>query len=351
MSEPVPHSRPTLGPREQRVVEAVIESGQIARGPEVAALETEMADLLGHSGAVATGSGTQALLLALVSAGMGPGSRVAIPAFTCAAVLHAVEWSGAEPVLLDCAAGKPWPDPGSLEGRGAVDALVLVHPWGYPLDPEPWREQVPIIIEDCAQSIGARRRDRPVGSFGDAAVVSFYATKMLCAGEGGMLSSSDRSLLEMANDLSDYDGRPTHARRFNFKMSDLQAAMARVQLARLDEFLERRRDLAARYDAETEALGLTPVVPDGDASCSHYRYLCWSPGDVSALLDYCQQQGAHCRRPVPVTLDALLGESALINTRRAWEGLISLPIYPSLTDDEQNRVLDVLNSARREGAA
>jgi dTDP-4-amino-4,6-dideoxygalactose transaminase len=310
-----------------------------------------MADLFGHSSAIATGSGTQALLLALLSAGMGPGSRVAIPAFTCAAVLHAVEWSGAEPVLLDCAEGRPWPDPGSLEGRGAVDALVLVHPWGYPLDPGPWQAQVPIVIEDAAQSVGARQRDRPVGAFGNVAIVSFYATKMLCAGEGGMLSSSDPSLLERADDLRDYDGRSTHARRFNFKMSDLQAAMARVQLARLDEFLERRRGIAARYDSELEALGLTPVVPDGDASCSYYRYLCWSSGDVSALLDYCQQQGVHCRRPVPVTLDAQRGMPAMVNARRAWEGLVSLPIYPSLTEDEQNRVLDVLSSARREGAA
>ena len=348
-SDTIPHSRPTLGNLEGAAVSRVIASGQLAQGPEVSALEKEGARILGHAGAVATGSGSQALLLALKCLGLGNGTRVAIPAFTCSAVLHAVEWAGAEPVLLDVAENELAPFPSILGGLSEpVDAAILVHPWGYPLDASAWKSAVPLLIEDCAQSIGALWDGRPVGGEGDASIISFYATKMLCAGEGGLLSTSSIDTAEEARDLRDYDGKTEHARRFNFKMSDLQAAVARVQLSRLPEFLEKRRRLAQRYDEEVTGLGLRPVETAPEATPSYFRYLCTVP-DVSRLLAFCNSHGVHCRRPVPVTLDRLLHQLQLTNTLLAWNRFISLPIYPALSDTEQDRVLEVIAKAAKEG--
>ena len=350
MSDIIHHSRPTVGKRERDAVMEVFSSNQLAQGPQVDSLEWEAAEYFGHPGAVAVGSGSQALLLALKSLDLGEGCRVALPAYTCSAVLHCVEWSGAEPVLLDLADGKIAPEPSALdELNDPVDAAIVVHPWGYPLDASAWRQKVSIVIEDCAQSIGAAWAGQPVGAAGNVAIVSFYATKMLCAGEGGLLSSQTRKIADRARDLRDYDGKPEYARRFNFKMSDMQAALARIQLSRLPEFLEKRKLIAARYDSEVEALGLTPVTAPSEATCSNYRYICRVFDNVSPLLDFCLAQGVHCRRPVPVTLDRLLKQPLLPNTLEAWNRLISLPVYPSLSTGEQDRVLEVLELARTKG--
>jgi len=264
--------------------------------------------------------------------------------------LHAVEWAGAEPVLLDVAEGAIAPDPAAMDSAGTLpDAAIVVHPWGLPLDTTAWKEVVPIVIEDCAQSIGARRESTPVGAIGDVAVFSFYATKMLGAGEGGVLSAADEAIIERAVDLRDYDGKAEWAPRFNFKMSDLQAALAIAQWSRLPEFLERRALLADRYHEPFRSIGLTPILPDPGSLGSWYRYLCWSPTDTADLLEFCNSQSVHCRRPVPVTLDRLLGSDPLPNTREAWHRVISIPIFPSLTEDEQDRVIEVLGEARERG--
>ena len=132
-------------------------------------------------------------------------------------------------------------------------------------------------------------------------------------------------------------------------MSDLQAALARIQLSRLSEFIEKRKLIAARYDSEVKALGLTPVTAPSEATCSNYRYICRVSDNLSPLLDFCLAQGVYCRRPVPVTLDRLLKQPLLPYTLEAWNRLISLPVYPSLSADEQDRVLEVLELARTEG--
>ncbi len=350
ISDIVPHSSPTLGDAEETALLQVIRGGHPAGGPEVISLENEIALYFSHPGATATGSGGQALLLALVSLDLRDGKRVALPAFTCSAVLHAIEWAGAEPVLLDVAEGGIAPDPAALDSvDGPIDAAIVVHPWGYPLDTASWKEAVPIVIEDCAQSIGALREGLPVGSTGDAAILSFYATKMLCAGEGGMLSTSRNATNERARDLRDYDGKSEWAPRFNFKMSDLQAALARVQWSRLPEFLERRAAIASRYHEAVQSQGLIPIPPAPGATASWYRYLCWSPTDITDMLEFCNYHGVHCRRPVPVTLDRLLGHESLPNTREAWNRVISIPIYPALRDDQQARVLNVLGAAADKG--
>ena len=350
ISEIIAHSRPTLGDGEEDAILRVIRSGHPASGVEVLSLENEISAFFSHAGATATGSGSQALLLALVSLDLRDGKRVGLPAFTCSAVLHAVEWAGAEPVLLDVAEGEIAPDPSILESvDGPIDAVIVVHPWGYPLDISAWKDAVPIVIEDCAQSIGALWKGQPVGSLGDASILSFYATKMLCAGEGGVLSTPGIALSERARDLRDYEGREEWAPRFNFKLSDLQAAMARVQWSRLQEFLERRTAISDRYHEPVRSLGLMPIQPLPEATVSWYRYLCWSPTDVTDLLDFCDNNGVHCRRPVSLALDRLLCSEPLPNTREAWNRVISIPIYPALAEDQQERVLNVLGAAADKG--
>src|SRR3989454_2702856 len=246
----IPHSRPTLSDDDAERVARVVRGGQLAQGPEVASFEGELARLLGAAGAAAVSSGSVGLELALRTLAVGPGHEVIVPAYACDAVYHAVTRCGATPVLADA-------DPETL-GLSAADAarrrtprtraVIVVHPFGLAVDLADFQRLGVPLVEDCAQTLGATLGGRQVGARGGLAVCSFYATKLLTTGEGGAVVGP-ADLVARARDTRDYDERTDLAPRFNYKMTDMQAALGRSQLARLDAFIARRRALAARYRA------------------------------------------------------------------------------------------------------
>ncbi|MBI3003320.1 MAG: DegT/DnrJ/EryC1/StrS aminotransferase family protein, partial [candidate division NC10 bacterium] len=303
----IPHSRPSLGPAEVEAVAAVLRSGQVAQGPEVAAFEAEVAARMGLRGGAAVSSGTAALHLALLALKVGRGDAVLIPSYTCAALLQAVRLAGAEPVLADVN-----PESGNLDPAAARRArtprcrvLVPVHSFGWPADVEALRDLGLPIIEDCAQALGATAAGRPVGSRGEAAVCSFYATKVIAAGEGGMVLSDRPELLAVARDLRAYDEAPDPRLRFNYKMTDIQAALGRAQLGRLDDLLARRAAIAATY---RKALAEAPVaLPPEVPGRIYHRFVVRVPGGVEGQLDAFARRGIGCRRPVHTPLHRLLG--------------------------------------------
>jgi perosamine synthetase len=194
----IPHSRPTIDQEEIAVVTDVLESGQLVQGEQVLHFEQSLAALIGVKGAAAVSSGTAALHLALLALQVGEGDEVAIPSFVCPALLNAIRYVRAVPVLADI-------DPETFN-IGVVDlkrrltrktkAIICPHMFGLPAD---IREIVALgvpVIEDCAQSLGSRYGEAPAGSFGALSVFSFYATKVICTGEGGMVTANDRRLSE-----------------------------------------------------------------------------------------------------------------------------------------------------------
>lgn len=341
----IPHSRPSLTEEDARAVAEVVRGGQLAQGPKVAEFEGAMASLLGRRGAVALSSGSAALHLALKALGVKEGDGVALPSFVCAALAHAARYLGAEPQFMEVEPEGLNIDPADLRSqvKANTKAIVVPHLFGRPAELEDVLAIGLPVIEDCAQSLGASCCGKPTGSWGRVAVVSFYATKMLATGEGGMLLADDPDLLQKARDLRDYDERDDGELRYNYKMTEMQAALGLCQLARLEDFVIRRRELAERYGLALS--GLRVQLPQDPPRGRHvfYRYVLLLPPDrredLEAILQDLERGGVTARRPIYRPLHQLLGGPSLPVTEDLWARAISIPLYPSLDEAEVDRIV------------
>ncbi|MBI2880194.1 MAG: DegT/DnrJ/EryC1/StrS aminotransferase family protein [Candidatus Tectomicrobia bacterium] len=326
-----------------------LRSGQVAQGPEVTRFEREVARRLGLRGGAATSSGTAALHLTLLALDIGPGDGVVLPSYVCSALLQAVRCAGAIPQLADLAEGRLYPGPEEI--KRAADrktrAVLFPHPFGEPVDLKDIAELGFPLVEDLAQSLGARLWGRPVGRTGCAAVCSFYATKMMASGEGGMVASNRAGLLREVRGRRDYDEPPDGRLRFNYKMSDLHAALGRSQLRKLPRFIRRRREIAALYRRAFRDLPLAlPADPPGGRHVYH-RYIVRVAGGPGAagLIRFLQGKGIIARRPVHRPIHRLLGLSGFPRTDWAAREAVSLPCYPALSDEEAQRVIEAVRAA------
>lgn len=336
----IPHSRPALGEGELQAVAELLRSGLIAQGERVAAFERELARRLGARGGVATSSGTAALHLALLALNVGEGDEVLIPSYACAALLHAVQAVRAIPRLVDSDPGSFNMDPEAarMACTPKAKALIVVHSFGLPAELDALRELGLPLIEAGAHALGASYRGRPVGSIGEVTVFSFYATKLITTGEGGMLLSNDARLLVAGRDLREYDQKGDGRPRFNYKLTDLQAALGLVQLDRLPEFLGRREGIAAHYRERLHALPLEAPLAPPDRARVYYRYVVKGPLPADHYLARLQALGVEARRPVFQPLHRYLGGGDFPGAEDAWKKAVSLPLYPSLLDAEIERV-------------
>lgn len=328
----ISHSRPTVEADDVAAVGRVLSSRDLAQGREVQAFEAEMAAYLGLPGGVATSSGTAALHLALLALRVGPGTEVLVPSYTCVAVLHAVHMTGAQPRIVD---SEPygvnmWAHDAARHVTPAARAVILPHMFGQVAAVEAIRELGVPIIEDCAQALGARRQGKPVGTMGDLTILSFYATKMITTGEGGMVLSRRADVLADVRDRRDYDARHDYRLRFNYKMSDLQAALGRSQLRKLDRFLHRRRVLTRHYYGALDGVAPAYTPPDDESGC--YRYVI-RVSDVDGFITAMRENGVECKRPVFRPLHALMNGSVCPHAEQVFRCAVSLPLYPSLSDD------------------
>jgi dTDP-4-amino-4,6-dideoxygalactose transaminase len=344
---PIPHSRPSLGPAEARAVAEAVASGQVAQGPRVAAFEAVLAAAVGTPGGVAVGSGTAALHLALLALGVGAGDEVLIPSFTCAALLHAVRAAGAapRPVDVDPVTFDMDPDAARRARTARTRAVIAVHAFGRPADMGPLTALGVPVVEDAAQALGATAGGRPVGGAGAVGVFSFYATKLITTGEGGMLVASDPRILDRARDLREYDEKLDDRPRFNYKMTDLQAALGLVQAARLPEFLARRRALADRYRAR---LGRGPLRQPADPPHGRHawhRYVVAGPRPAADYLSALHARGVVARPPIFRPLHRDLGLDGFPGAEEAWAHAVSLPLYPALDDADAERVMAAAEAA------
>ncbi len=335
----IPHSKPTLGPAEARAAGRVLASGHPAMGPEVAAFEREAARWLGRPHAVAVSSGTSALQLALAALGAGSGREVLCPSYVCSAVLNAVLANGARPVIADVDRQSYHLTPAlvkkALTRRTA--AVIVPHLFGRPA---PVREIVRLgvpVVEDCALTLGAG-----VGRAGSLTVLSFYATKLLTSGgQGGMVLGDDRRLMESVRDLLLHDNRDAYKLRFNAQMTDLQAAVGRVQLGRLKGFLKTRKRLADRY---TASLGNVPglLLPFDAESPKRtwFRYTV-EVADARKTARALARKGIEAKPPVFRPLHRYLGldPGRFPVAEELDRRMLSIPLYPALTARGQGQVI------------
>ncbi|MFA5028139.1 MAG: DegT/DnrJ/EryC1/StrS family aminotransferase [Candidatus Methylomirabilota bacterium] len=342
----IPHSRPQISPADVRAVARVVRSGLLAQGAEVAAFEREIGGFLGLPPGVAVSSGTAALHLALVGLGIGPGDEVILPSYVCVAPLHAIEHVGATACIADIDPSTYNLDPRDVRRRltRRTKAIITPHLFGLPADLDPLLALGIPVIEDCAQALGATLDGRPVGSFGSVGVLSFYATKLLATGEGGMLVSRDPRLLSRLRDLRDYDERRRHRPRFNYKLTDMQAALGRSQLGRFPAMLARRRAIAARYGRQFRTLSLG--LPPADARRDHafHRFVVAVPGAAITAARQLESLGVRARRPIFQPLHATLSLPGFPGTRYAHRHALSIPIYPGLQRHEEATVVAAIRS-------
>jgi dTDP-4-amino-4,6-dideoxygalactose transaminase len=338
----IPHSRPTLGAEEKKAVAAVIDSGHIAEGSTVKEFEGAFARRMGVNRAVATSSGTAALHLTLLAMDIGPDDEVIIPSYVCTALLNAVRYVGASPVLAEIDSETYNIDPHDVRKRLSrhTRAIIVPHLFGLTADLDRLSELDVPIIEDCAQAVGASLNQKPLGTFGDACIFSFYATKMMTCGEGGMIISNSEALLKRVADLKTYDEKKRYETRFNYKMTDIQAAIGLVQLTRLDSFIRQRRAIAIRYLKAFQPLDVK--LPPDDPAHIYYRFIIGLETDSQPVVNRLVQSGIGCARPIYMPLHHYLKLTGYPMTDNAWHTSISIPIYPSLSDEEINRVMDAV---------
>ncbi len=315
-------------------------------GKEAEAFEKEAAAFLGLGGAAAVASGTAALTLALRALGAGPDKEVILPAYASTALIHAVRLAGAEPVPADV----HWHDMNisAAQARRHMThrtvAVVVVHGFGSSAEMEPLLKVGVPIVEDLSQAFGAEDYNRrKLGTFGRAAVASFYAGNLLTSGgEGGMVLSDDRRVLDAVRDLREYGGKPSAVPRLNARLTEIQAAVGRSQLKRLPSFLALRRRWAGRY---REALkGLPLELPLPLFGRAYHRFVVKFRRPVTdELLARCQRAGVELRRPVERPLHWDLPDAgAFPVAERIWRRSLSLPIYPTLTETEFRRIISVV---------
>ncbi len=324
----------------------VVRSGLLAQGEETAGFEREIGDFLGLRAGVAVSSGTAALHLALLGLGVGPGDEVILPSYVCVAPLHAIEYVGARARLADIDPLSYNLDPRDVRRNltRRTKAIIVPHLFGLPADMDALLALDLPLIEDCAQALGATLDGRPVGGLGRVGILSFYATKLLTTGEGGMVVSRDPKLLARLRDLRDYDERRRHRVRFNYKLTDIQAALGRSQLRRFPQVLARRRAIASRYVQHLGALVLGLPLADGHRTHAYHRFVVRTPGSASALARRIEALGVRARPPIFQPLHVTLGLDGFPGAKDAYRHALSLPMYPGLRREEEATVMRAMRS-------
>lgn len=364
----IPLSVPDLrGNEAAYLTQCVVDNWVSSAGPFVAELERRMAVLAGRAHGAATVNGTSGLHLALIASGVKSGDRVVVPDWTFAATANAVCHAGAVPFFLDVTRESWTLDPGLVvealeDAEGRVGAVVAVHALGHPADMDALGEVcagagVP-LIEDAAGAIGARYKGRPAGGLGDLAVFSFNGNKTVTAGGGGAVVTDNGEWAALIRHLST-QARPGadylhDAVGYNYRMTNLNAAVGLAQLERLDEMLAAKRRIAAAYDSALAArddLLAMPRASWAESGCWLYSVLCASVSAADALVAHLNGRGIEAR----VFWRALSSQPPYVDWPRRLNGVaaelsgrvVSLPCSSGLTAAQQARVVDALSAWRR----
>ena len=365
MSDFIPPAKPIIGDEEREAVDRVLRSGMVAQGPEVAAFEREFAaHFVEGRTTVAVNSGTAGLHLGLLAAGVGPGDEVIVPSFTFAATGNSVALTGAAPVFADIEPDTFTLDPASVEAAitERTKGIMPVHLYGHPAR---MRELERLaakhgleLYEDAAQAHGAALDGRPVGTFGTFGMFSLYPTKNMTSGEGGMITAANDEIARKARLLRNQGMERQYENEvvgFNARMTDLHAAIGRVQLTKVEAWTQTRRRNAAFLDANLSGVIVPPVV-DGAVHVYHQYTIRVSDdrdGFVRALKDE-YQVGSGVYYPIPnhrlPSLSPYAPSLDLPETEKAAREVVSLPVHPSLSSDDLERIVAAVNAVAGAGA-
>ncbi len=358
----IPAAKPIVGDEERAAVDAVLVSGMLAQGAEVAEFEKEFSDvLLDGRGAVAVNSGTAGLHLGLLAAGIGPGDEVIVPSFTFAATANSVALTGATPVFADVELDHYCLDVDHVTSliTERTRGIMPVHLYGHPANLSAYRqladERGIQLFEDAAQAHGASFEGRQVGTFGDFAMFSLYPTKNMTSGEGGMVSTGDAGLERRLRLLRNQGMERQYENElvgFNARMTNLHAAIGRVQLTKVGGWTAQRQANAAFLTDHIEGV-VPPAVARGAVHVYH-QYTIRVEGDrdgFAAALKNEYDIGSGVYYPIPNhRLPSFNRTEDLPNTETAAREVLSLPVHPSLDAEDLDRIVTAVNALAKAGA-
>jgi dTDP-4-amino-4,6-dideoxygalactose transaminase len=361
----IPVARPAIGQEEISAVTDVLKSGMLASGDRVAEFERKFADFCGSNHAVATNNGTAALHAALLAAGIHPGDEVIVPAFSFVATASAVAMCGARPVFADVDEKTFTISPQQVAERVTprTRAVIGVHLFGQPCDIEALQEICESrslkFIEDAAQAHGALYKGARTGSFGHLACFSFYATKNMITGEGGMVTTSDKAASERLRLLINHGQSEKYLHTllgYNYRMTDIAAALGIVQLKKLEKFNLRRRKNAEFYNASLLVKGLClPFVGPARNHVYHQYVIRLTdefPLNRTTFIEYLRTRGigSAIHYPLPLHCQPLFSlendpDPCPVSTSLS-ASVLSLPVHPLLDQKELTYICDTINRVR-----
>ena len=332
----IPHNKPTIGTEEELAALRVLRSGLLSQDSEIESFENEFCDFIGlpKGHAVAVSSGTAALYLALWIL-EGDKKMISFPGYVCSALRNATNMIGGNEEIIDIEKESPNIKFKKIKKESIV---IIPHMYGIPVDVT--KIQNMNIIEDCAQSLGAKINGISVGLYGNAGIFSFYATKLMTSGgHGGMYVSKDKKLVDRVRDYREFDYRHDQKKRFNFQMTEIQAAIGREQLKKLPKFLERREEIFQKYKkAGLELLD----IGENQNHLSPVRYRAViKTEEPNKIIKSLESVGV--KAIVPTEDWELLGKHELLpNAVELSRKTVSLPIYPTLTDQGIDIILSAI---------
>jgi dTDP-4-amino-4,6-dideoxygalactose transaminase len=350
-------AKPQIGDEEKKAVMEVLDSGMLAQGPRVKAFEDAFAEMCGVKHAIATSSGTTALHVALLAHGIGAGDEVITSAFTFIASANSVLFTGARPVFVDI-------DPRTFNLNADLieaaitpqtKAIMPVHLYGLACDMDPILRLADkhglVVIEDACQSHGAGYMEGKVGSFGTG-VFSLYPTKNITSGEGGMITTNDPVVDEKCRVIRQHGMRKRYYHDelgYNFRMTDLHAAIGLAQLKKLDKF-NAQRQANAKFLSENLKGVIVPHIPDGNSHVFHQYTIRVSNGKRDALRTYLNEHGvgSEVYYPVPIHQQSFyvsdLGyKDSLPETEKAALEVLSLPVHAALSPSDLETIVSAVN--------
>jgi perosamine synthetase len=353
----IPAAKPLIGDEEREAVDRVLRSGLIAQGPEVAAFEEEFSKYVGGRHCVAMNSGTSALHLAFIAAGIERGDEVIVPSFSFAATANSVALAGGVPVFADIDPRTFNMDPAHVESliTPRTKAIMPVHLYGQCADMEAFTAIASkhnlLVFEDAAQSHLASLNGKVAGEFGIAASFSFYPTKNMTSGEGGMVVTPDEKVARLLRLLRN-QGQEIRYRNevigFNTRMTDIHAAIGRVQLQKLENWTKVRQENAAYLNANLKGVEVPYLIPGGVHV--YHQYTIKVPGNDAAKRDEFMKRigekgvGSGVYYPTPIhRLPSFQLDLHLPNTEQIINEVVSLPVHPALSKADLETIVSVVN--------
>ncbi len=362
----IPPAKPIIGEEEVEAVSSVLRSGMVAQGPQVAAFEQEFSEqVVDGVHSVAVNSGTSALHLGLLAAGVGPGDEVIVPSFTFAATANSVAITGATPVFVDIEPNYFCLDPDAAASAitSRTKAIMPVHLYGHPANMDAFEklasEHELAIFEDAAQAHGASLDGQKVGTFGTFGAFSFYPTKNMTSGEGGMVTSGSEELARRVRVLRNQGMETQYANEMigvNNRMTDINAAIGRTQLRHLEEWTAKRQNNAKFLNENLRGV-IVPPVADGAVHVYHQYTIRVDAADRARIVEELRDQyqvGSGVYYPIPnhrlVSLAKYAPGLELPETEKAAAEVISLPVHPSLSEADLERIVAAVNAVAGAGA-